>query len=910
MLGDAELRAKIDIGIGVERARQRPGRHASRRVGHDRVGVAGRPARDIAQADVQPRFLGLIGQADATAHPSAKTGIGRHGGAGVGDVAQVVIDQTAQAQRTRRIDPQIRQRPAIGHFKVIAARRQRLQILEIDEDLRDRVGGRIADDIGAGPGIAQAASLGRGAGAERGDRPVDADVVIVRRQAQPRHEGRRVGRTERQRLGRFRVQHRVAAGDDADVGGVGDITRRAGKLRRLEVLAQILDTDRLRREQFRIDAGRADVPRTQAAQQQVVEQPHGAADLPRPDAAGVAVIRIARRAVQIDLDRVGEVEQRHREFAIGFLDAEAAVQAVAEHRQRKLADRIGRADALALPLAAPFGADHGGNGAAGCPEQVRLKLRTGRVEIGQRRAALRAGGVGDRRVRHIVRTERIDRRTGRIVVGRDRIGVDDAGRHTADQHRFKRIVISRGQTRIGQRFIAGRFAMAVMRAIFERAAAEAAVDADRAFIALAQRFQPHRIFVREIAGEGEAGLPRRRQPIADRLRQEGIGRLDREHVAEHIEERIVGFGAAIGPIDPDFGVANFEAGAGICGGAFDRGVQIDIVIGRRAVFTTDHRPVELGRPDLGAAAEIAQRAVCVEHLSRQHAGADQAGDRGVAEVDVLDQPGRQIGGAGRVHADGARAQERTRQAPVRPDAFIVHIFGADHEMAAAIGKAGAERAVEAITKAIAQPGNAGLRADIETAQLFVEDDVDHTRDRARTIGRRRAAGDDFDPADQVKGHIVEVVVANEAAPVEQGQRAQIAQATKIDRRGTRIVDVAVRILRHRGRAHLRLIDQHLLDVGARAFGQFGFADDRGRRRLVKAVLFDARSGDDQTGIACRFRIFLDRGGLCHGGAGIGQRHSDRGKAACTAKMVARRNPKQLDHIVPQIWPDRHDRALI
>jgi len=192
-------------------------------------------------------------------------------------------------------------------------------------------------------------------------------------------------------------------------------------------------------------------------------------------------------------------------------------------------------------------------------------------------------------------------------------------------------------------------------------------------------------------------------------------------------------------------------------------------------------------------------------------------------------------------------------------ALIVHILRADHEVARAVGEPRPESRVEAVAERILTRRDAALRTERQPFELLVEHDVDHTADRARAPGRRRAAGDDLDPTDQALRHGVEIACTGEAAPVEQGQGTRRAKAAKVGWRRTRSGAREVGDRRGRG-AKLREIVQHLRDARAVALQQGIAAQHRGRRRRVETRAIDARSGDDQ--FALDGRLILRSGGGC------------------------------------------------
>src|SRR4051812_36045516 len=123
-------------------------------------------------------------------------------------------------------------------------------------------------------------------------------------------------------------------------------------------------------------------------------------------------------------------------------------------------------------------------------------------------------------------------------------------------------------------------------------------------------------------------------------------------------------------------------------------------------------------------------------------------------------------------------------------------------MTATVGETDTIRSVERVAKAVAARGNAALGAKAHPLEVVVEDDVDDAGDRAGSPGGGSAAGDELDSLDQVGRHEVEIIVADEAPPVDQGERPLKAEAAQLDRRGA-CGRIGLRLVGGHRVAHLR-----------------------------------------------------------------------------------------------------------
>ena len=170
----------------------------------------------------------------------------------------------------------------------------------------------MAHDLVAQRGVAIGAARDDVLSAKRGDRAFDPDVEIIDREIQSGDEGRRISRANRRRRADFGVERRIAAAEGYDlIGRLGD---RIGDVR-------------LRRRAGVVEFGQAarpDIARPRHTKQQIVIDTVGRAELPRPDAAGVAVMAVTGGAAELDVAEI-LLQQRDCDFGEAFLDVEAAV---------------------------------------------------------------------------------------------------------------------------------------------------------------------------------------------------------------------------------------------------------------------------------------------------------------------------------------------------------------------------------------------------------------------------------------------------------------------------------------------------------------------------------------------------------------------------------------------------------
>jgi hypothetical protein len=133
----------------------------------------------------------------------------------------------------------------------------------------------------------------------------------------------------------------------------------------------------------------------------------------------------------------------------------------------------------------------------------------------------------------------------------------------------------------------------------------------------------------------------------------------------------------------------------------------------------------------------------------------------------------------------------------------------------------------------------------------LHDVVDDAGDGVRAVDRRCAAGDDFDPLDEVRRDVVDVDdrrarhARHEPPAIDQHQRARIAEIAKVDRRYavTGRQEVAVRAA-EAGNADLGKLCQQVLRVDDTLRLDLLRVDDRDRRCGLEIGTTDARPGND------------------------------------------------------------------
>ena len=392
------------------------------------------------------------------------------------------------------------------------------------------------------------------------------------------------------------------------------------------------------------------------------------------------------------------------------------------------------------------------------------------------------------------------------------------------------------------------------------AVAERAVEGDRA-LGRDTLEVDGRIGLGIEAAHREACLAGRRHRRLHRRRQEGVVRLDRQV-------------AAIVVAEPDVVVPHPRATQ--LGGHLDLVGQVigQAGHGRVVLLRRDQRrqvvvrgPFAADRvgPDHRAVVEVAQGAVRIEGLALQNARKNQAARRGVGEADIR----RQDEAASAIRDRGPATD--IGAAVLRDHAVVVDIFAADHEVAAAVGEALARRRLQADLLGVVVRGLAALDAHLQAGERAVDADIDHAGHGAGAPGRRGPAGHHVDALGQDAGDQVQVVVAGEAAAVQQHQGAADAQAAQVDGRVTGAGVGAGGLSRGRG-AELRQVVQGRGDVRPRAAAQILGGDAHGRGRRLEVGAVDARGRDDDLADAVVFGLggLLGQSGALEGQDGGNQ----------------------------------------
>src|SRR3546814_6997834 len=85
----------------------------------------------------------------------------------------------------------------------------------------------------------------------------------------------------------------------------------------------------------------------------------------------------------------------------------------------------------------------------------------------------------------------------------------------------------------------------------------------------------------------------------------------------------------------------------------------------------------------------------------------------------------------------------------RQHALAIVIFRTGDDMEPVVERMQADGAAEFVAFAVAAAGDAALDLALDPAEILVENEVDHTGHRVRTVGRRGAASDQVDTLDQL-----------------------------------------------------------------------------------------------------------------------------------------------------------------
>ncbi len=114
----------------------------------------------------------------------------------------------------------------------------------------------------------------------------------------------------------------------------------------------------------------------------------------------------------------------------------------------------------------------------------------------------------------------------------------------------------------------------------------------------------------------------------------------------------------------------------------------------------------------------------------------------------------------------------------------------EHDVALVVGAVHAHERADVAFLAVALLGDARLRVDVESLEIFLQHEVHHAGDGIGAVHRRRSAGDDFDALNRRGGNRVDVddeqgVRGLRTAAVDEDQIAIGAEATQVQRRGAR-----------------------------------------------------------------------------------------------------------------------------
>ena len=166
-----------------------------------------------------------------------------------------------------------------------------------------------------------------------------------------------------------------------------------------------------------------------------------------------------------------------------------------------------------------------------------------------------------------------------------------------------------------------------------------------------------------------------------------------------------------------------------------------------------------------------------------------------------------------------------------------------------------------------------IGVELQPFEIFLQDEVDHARDRVRSIDRRGTAGQHVDALQQRCRDDARVlaVLRAQALAVDQHQRALEAQAAQLDA----LAPVGIVIGLLRVRRDLRQAVQHVLDVHRGLCADVGGGHRGDRRGGGDVGADDARARHDDIATRLRGRRRLARGGRGLGG-GFLRRLSDIG----------------------------------
>ena len=666
------------------------------------------------------------------------------------------------------------------------------------------------------------------------------------------------------------ARHRPAIVGDRALGRQGDALARIGDGH---------DARRLRREQF-ADIGCAHRMGIDCTKTDILDRRPFDAGIPCVECADRRIIRHAGCATQRQALEEGRVGQdRHDQFAIGFLDVEAA--GGVGQLDIAIARRIGqRVEDVTTFLLAIFRADRDLDRPAGQVEQC-----SGEVGGGDMHALLavplhRHFEIVDHFLGQLASAIDVDRHAAArpcVGIGTDRIGgaavaieVVDVG----DDLQALGQIVEIGEA--GHRLILFREAILIIGVELPAAAQVHGGAQHRAEIVALGR---------DGAGAGGKGGGAQQEaeileaiagPVGRRvehgLRHEGIvDQHGRAVAAGHQHARLnrieavgAGEGAqrAVGPhrrcFHPPLG---HDVGIGDFGEDIDAVIDIEIdTSGKGYAFRWRGQQPPFGAvPAIGRRIIGAERTVGLDHAIGLRPDHEDAAGPDIGRVverreDILRS--RQIGVAVARHPlDRAQAGIVARREAARAgiDRPFLHIAAIDHEIATAVGEIMAEGAVDDHLLVVAPFRNAGLGIEQDALELLLVDEVDDPRDRVRAIDGGGAARQHIDPLDERRRDHRQVDLCRARHPghrpaaIDQDEGAIRPQIAQIDRREARIGGVRGGGAAETGQTDRRILLQGILDVDdAVIFQRFRCQHLKrtGRRQCRRG---DAAAGDDDVG---------------------------------------------------------------
>lgn len=266
-----------------------------------------------------------------------------------------------------------------------------------------------------------------------------------------------------------------------------------------------------------------------------------------------------------------------------------------------------------------------------------------------------------------------------------------------------------------------------------------------------------------------------------------------------------------------------------------------------------------------------------------------------------------------------RTEERARaavgrRALVAGDAGLVVVEEVRGDVAAAFVEVVAGQRREVVVLAVTVLRDARRTVEFDALVILLQDDVDGTGDRVRTVDRRAADRHDFDTVDEARRDLAEVDRAagnraedrrrgraDEAHAVDERQRALRAEVVEVGE-GLAGAEAALRardaVARH---AEARQLQQRLAKVGKAALLE-QFAVQRGHRLVGDRRLGDARTGDKdfrRTGFSGRlFGLGCGRGSRVLG-VGSSREHERREhRSRCCKRVQTTARKGEVGHEAP------------